>query len=99
VFCGGIAVWDIAGGWRDMTKDEHRDRVSMPGYLAAVEHTMTVREFIEQDRANMVQVITRHLRGCVYPWMHADTVATALADSLIRSGFHAAHPPEDTDGS
>lgn len=98
VFCGGIAVWDEDGGWRDMTKDEHRDRVGMPGYLAAVEHTMTMREFIEKDRANMIQVITRRLSGCVYPWVTVNAVATELADSLIRSGFHASHQ-EDPDGS
>lgn len=97
VFCGGIAVWDDDTGWRNMTAEEHRERMAMPSYLEAVEHTMVVREYVEKDRDTMARVITRRLRGCVYPWLNPDQVATDLADSLIRSGFHAAHQ-EEPDG-
>lgn len=100
VWCGGIAVWDEAGGWRDMTKEEHLERLDDAGYLEAADHLMWVRQFIERDRANLTRIITTHLTGCTLPWHKPDKLAADLANALMREGFHAAHPvPEDTDES
>lgn len=97
IFCGGIAVWGMEGGWRNMTKDEHAAMLNNDSYLAAVDHLMVMRGLIEEDRANMVKVISARLRGCLYPWTSAEVVAHGVADSLIRSGFHSMHPEETPD--
>lgn len=91
VLCGGIAVWDESGGWRDMTKDEHRERLSHPGYLAAADHLMQMRVFVERDREAMTTIIARSLRGCVYPWLTTENIAADLATTLMRNGFHNSH--------
>jgi hypothetical protein len=98
IYCGGIAVWDAAGHWRDMTKEEHQERMDHPGYLAAADHLMTLRIHIERDRDAMARVVEQRLRGRVYPWLRTQIVATEVANALLRSGFHGTPVEETPDG-